>query len=107
MSSAPPASNDLRGQESGGPVTAALDGITTASQTCLVCGLEAAGEALESDSRIITNQPVVILLTDGRSNPRPASEAVDEAARLKANGVVIFTIGLGAELDELGVPCNA
>lgn len=39
-------------------------------------------------------------LTDGRSNPRPVAEAVEEAARLKALGRVIFTIGLGAELDD-------
>ncbi len=88
-------------------LTTALGTITTASQTCLVCGLEAAGEALESDGRIIANQPVVILLTDGRSNPRPASEAVDEAARLKADGVVIFTIGLGAELDDAALTAIA
>ncbi len=88
-------------------LTTALGTITTASQTCLVCGLEAAGEALASDSRIIANQPVVILLTDGRSNPRPASEAVDEAARLKADGVVIFTIGLGAELDDAALTAIA
>ncbi len=91
----------------GDALVSALDGITTASQTCLVCGLEAAGEALQSDSRIIANQPVVILLTDGRSNPSPASEAVDEAARLKADGVVIFTIGLGAELDDAALTAIA
>ncbi len=88
-------------------LTTALGTITTASQTCLVCGLEAAAEALESDSRIFANQPVVILLTDGRSNPRPASEAVDEAARLKADGVVIFTIGLGAVLDDAALTAIA
>ncbi len=93
--------------DDGVALVSALDGITTASQTCLVCGLEAAGEALASDSRIIANQPVVILLTDGRSNPRPASEAVDEAARLKADGVVIFTIGLGAELDDAALTAIA
>ncbi len=78
----------------------ALVGITTASQTCLVCGLEAAGEVLESEARLEANQPVIILLTDGRSNPRPVSEAVAEADRLKSDGAVIFTIGLGADLDD-------
>jgi uncharacterized protein YegL len=42
---------------------------------------------------------VIILLTDGRSNPDPAQLAVDEAARLKAGGVTLFAIGLGQELD--------
>ncbi len=78
----------------------ALDGITTASQTCIVCGLEAAGEVLDSDARVDDNQPVIILLTDGRSNPRPVAEAVDEADRMKSDGTVIFTIGLGEDLDD-------
>ncbi len=79
---------------------AALRSIATASQTCLVCGLEAAGVVLDGDERRAENQPIVVLMTDGRSNPRPAGEAVVEAAGLKARGVVVFTIGLGAELDE-------
>jgi hypothetical protein len=39
------------------------------------------------------------VLTDGLSNPRPASEAVERAAEAKAEGVVIHTIGLGDTLD--------
>ncbi len=70
------------------------------SQTCIVCGLKAASEVLESDARINSNEPVIILLTDGRSNPRPVSEAVTEADRLKEAGNVIFTIGLGDDLDD-------
>ncbi len=78
----------------------ALARLETASETCLVCGLEAASAALGSDARRPGNSAVVILLTDGRSNPRPASEAVEEATRLEALGHVIFTIGLGADLDD-------
>ncbi len=78
----------------------ALDRLDTASETCLVCGLEAAGAALVADARRPGNSAVVILLTDGRSNPRPASEAVEESDRLKALGHVIFTIGLGTDLDD-------
>ncbi len=33
------------------------------------------------------------------SAPRPASEAGDRAATAKARGVVVFTIGLGEDLD--------
>jgi hypothetical protein len=77
----------------------ALRGIATASETCLVCGLELAGEAFADEARVPANMPVVILLTDGRSNPRPVDEAVAEAARLKSEGAVIFTIGLGSDLD--------
>jgi hypothetical protein len=42
---------------------------------------------------------VLILLTDGRSNPRPAEEAVARAAAAKAAGVTVFTIGLGADVE--------
>jgi hypothetical protein len=39
------------------------------------------------------------VLTDGRSNPRPASEAEAAAGRAKAAGVTVFTIGLGEDVD--------
>ena len=42
---------------------------------------------------------MLVLLTDGRSNPEPAEVAVQRAAAAKADGVTIFTIGLGNELD--------
>lgn len=81
-------------------LTAALGAMTTDSETCLVCGLEAAGAVLDGDGRRSDNQPIVILMTDGRSNPRPVSEAVAAAARLEARGIAIFTIGFGSDLDE-------
>jgi Mg-chelatase subunit ChlD len=77
---------------------AALARITVAQQTCLPCAIEVGVQALASGApgaRVRT----LILLTDGRSNPRPASEAVARAAEAKASGVVIFAIGLGDELD--------
>ena len=77
----------------------ALASITPASQTCLVCGVDVAATELASDRRRADNTPVLILLTDGLSNPRPASEAVQRAAEAKAAGVVIHTIGLGDTLD--------
>lgn len=80
-------------------LASALAGIELAQQTCLVCAVAAADEELASERHITTNQPVMILLTDGRSNPRPAEEAVDRAGIAQARGVLIFTIGLGAELD--------
>ncbi|MCE7938942.1 MAG: VWA domain-containing protein, partial [Chloroflexi bacterium CFX6] len=44
-------------------------------------------------------QPAVVVLTDGRSNPRPAAEAVERAAAAKARGVAVFTVGLGDDVD--------
>ena len=78
---------------------AALGGIELASQTCLVCGVQVAAEELLAQ-REAGRASVLVLLTDGQSNPRPASEAVVAAAEAKAAGVTVFTIGLGAELDE-------
>jgi Mg-chelatase subunit ChlD len=54
---------------------------------------------LASDRRDLDNTPVMIVLTDGLSNPRPASEAVTRAGEAKRKGVVIYTIGLGDTLD--------
>lgn len=46
-----------------------------------------------------TRRPGEVMQTDGRSNPRPASEAVARAGEAKAAGVTVFTIGLGADID--------
>lgn len=75
----------------------ALNGIQAAPQTCLVCGMAAGEEVL--GRRQVGQLPVVVLLTDGRSNPQPAGEALARAAEAKAAGVVVFTIGLGEDLD--------
>ena len=64
-----------------------------------MCGVDAGANELASPRRRAANRPVLILLTDGRSNPRPASAAVDRAAEAKRAGVLIYTIGLGEELD--------
>lgn len=77
----------------------ALTGIETARQTCLLCAVDVGANELASARHKPANTPVLILLTDGQSNPRPASEAVARAAQAKQAGVVIFTIGLGADLD--------
>lgn len=78
----------------------ALASIATAPQTCIVCGLEAAIDELESVRGRPANNRVLVLLTDGRSSPRPISDAVAEASRGRAAGVLIYTVGLGADLEE-------
>jgi Ca-activated chloride channel family protein len=77
---------------------AALGAITPAPQTCLPCAVETGEEALGADPGLLRTRTIV-LLTDGRSNPRPVQEAVDRAAEAKARGIVIFTVGIGSELD--------
>lgn len=78
---------------------AALGDIQTAQQTCLVCAVDAAWAELASPRHAPDHAAVLVLLTDGRSNPRPVEEAVARAAAAKAAGVTIFTIGLGAEVE--------
>jgi collagen type VI alpha len=45
----------------------------------------------------------MILLTDGRSNPRPIEDAIAEAQAARDRGVLIFAIGLGTDLDVDGL----
>ena len=78
----------------------ALASLTSAPQTCIVCGMATGASELASTRSRVANAPVLILLTDGRSNPQPVTEAVARAAEAKAAGIRIYTIGLGADLDE-------
>ncbi len=78
---------------------AALRDASLGIQTCIPCAMEAAAAELAPPRRRDGNTPVIVLLTDGRSNPRPVAEAVDLAARAKDTGIVVYTIGLGDDLD--------
>jgi len=77
----------------------ALASIQPAPQTCLVCGVDVGSDEIVGDRRDPDNTPVLILLTDGLSNPRPASEAVERAREAHQAGVVVYTIGSGNTLD--------
>jgi Ca-activated chloride channel family protein len=81
-----------------GALESALSAITPATLTCLPCAVEAGEAALGSDPGSLRTR-TMILLTDGRSNPRPVQEAVDRAREAKNRGVIIFTVGIGSELD--------
>lgn len=78
----------------------ALAVIAPAAGTCIVCAVEAAAAELATARRQAGHAPVLVLLTDGRSNPQPAAEAVAGAAAAKATGIRVYTVGLGADLDE-------
>lgn len=82
-----------------GRLDRALAAIVTDRQTCLVCGVDAAMGVLDAAGHRPDRRALIVLLTDGRSNPRPASEAVARAAAAKATGAVIYTIGLGSDID--------
>jgi Mg-chelatase subunit ChlD/DNA-binding beta-propeller fold protein YncE len=64
-------------------------------------GLAAAGQALDGSSRADA-KPVLILLTDGihHDSPKGDQDVYDRAAELKARGALIYTIGLGQEIQE-------
>jgi Mg-chelatase subunit ChlD len=74
-----------------------------AEGTRLDLALTAGEAALHDPARIAANAPVVVLLTDGLPNrvptPAPAGSQEDTvlaaAARLKASGAQLFTIGVG------------
>ncbi|RIL07076.1 hypothetical protein DCC79_15030 [bacterium] len=76
----------------------ALGAIRVAPLTRLDLGVGTAHAELVGPRR----QPgvaVVILLTDGRANPVPVEAAVDAARLAKADGILVFTVGLGDDLD--------
>jgi Mg-chelatase subunit ChlD len=80
-------------------LNAALARVQLARETCLVCGVEVGDAELAGPRMVKEHAATMIVLTDGRSNPRPAREAVERAALAKARGVTVFTIGLGDDID--------
>lgn len=86
----------------------ALGAVALAPQTRLDRAVAVGVEALaDSVRRRAGNQPVLVLLTDGRANPVPIETAVAEAETAKAAGVTVFTIGLGEDLDADGLAAMA
>jgi len=77
----------------------ALQGIATAEKTRIHRGIEEAHRELSSRRHRDANVAVLVLLTDGRSNPEPADVAIASAAAAKADGILIVTIGLGDDVD--------
>ena len=41
----------------------------------------------------------MIVLTDGRANPVPVEVAAEKAEAIKADGVHLYTVGLGDEVE--------
>ncbi len=77
----------------------ALAAIAPAHGTRIDLGIAAAGGELLGEHRRPTNQAVMIVLTDGRADPVGPEAAVEAARLVKAAGVVVFTVGLGEDLD--------
>jgi Ca-activated chloride channel homolog len=62
-------------------------------------GIAVARDELAGPRKRAGNVPVMIVLTDGLNNPVPVDVAVAETARTKDAGVVLFTVGLGQDVD--------
>ena len=78
----------------------ALGLVSAKEQTCIYCGLETAATELGGPRHRADNAAVLLLLTDGRPNPRPASEVIELARAAKDRGIVIFAIGVGGDADQ-------
>jgi len=80
-------------------VSAALDQLAQATGTRIDAALDAGRAELTGPARRAENNAVLILLTDGEPTGT-TPEAVQAAAeRAKADGLLVFTIGLGADVD--------
>ncbi len=76
----------------------ALEGISAAAQTRIDLGIEAARIELLRDRP--DARKAMIVLTDGRANPVAPETVLAQAARAKAEGIILFGIGLGADVDR-------
>jgi len=76
-----------------------LGGIRNQEFTRIHLGLAAAHGLLTGARRVANHTPVVVMLTDGRSNPDPVSRALDAATALKADGITLYTVGLGEDVE--------
>ena len=77
----------------------ALNRIDVRLQTRIDLGVETAHGELMSERHRAGNERVMIVLTDGRANPVGPEVAVEKAQAAKSEGIVVFTIGLGEDLD--------
>lgn len=79
----------------------AIDAVRHEEYTRIDLGLQAAHQLLLASERRGVNTPVVILLTDGRSNPAFSRPLALEAARaIRADDIALYTIGLGEDADH-------
>jgi Mg-chelatase subunit ChlD len=75
----------------------ALQRIANDEFTRIDLGINRARAELWSSRRRTANQPVIVLLTDGKANPEPVETAIEEARLAKHEGATVFAIGLGSE----------
>ncbi|MCC7019844.1 MAG: VWA domain-containing protein [Ardenticatenales bacterium] len=81
---------------------AAVDGISPDTGTNLVDGLDEGRKMLASAGRRADARPVIIFLTDGRHSvgSPPITDLPRVVADVRAAGILVYTIGLGNDIDE-------
>ncbi len=77
----------------------ALESISVETESRIDLGIAAGRNELVSSRRKAGNGAAMIVLTDGRANPSSPIEAVRQAQIAKAAEIMIFTVGLGSDLD--------
>jgi Mg-chelatase subunit ChlD len=80
-------------------VKSAIDSITDGGSTAMGEGMADANDLLINHGRSSARK-VMIVLTDGETNAGSDQNGEDAIAYANANGVTIYTIGLGSSLDE-------
>jgi hypothetical protein len=80
-------------------VKSALQAVRTGPGTRIDLGLREARAALAPAFATPGRAKVIILLSDGMQNGAPAEALLVEAELAKAAGAIVFTIGLGADVD--------
>ncbi len=80
--------------------SAGLDRIVVAAGTRLDLALEAGRAELVGPNRRPDNNPVLILLTDGRPTGTTPDEVRRAGQRCREAGLLVFTIGLGEDVDR-------
>jgi hypothetical protein len=88
----------LPADERAAVIEAAIRNLTSRSGTHIDKGLRTALAELQSPRHLERNMSVMILLTDGVQTGTPGEE-LRAAAEVRAAGVRLYTIGLGADVD--------
>jgi Mg-chelatase subunit ChlD len=81
-------------------VQAAIAGLESRLGTRMDLGLDVALAEQRSPRRVEGNDPVVILLTDGMQTSGPPDAHFAASARVRGAGVILYAIGLGADVDQ-------
>ncbi|WP_319506300.1 VWA domain-containing protein [uncultured Methanolobus sp.] len=80
-------------------VKSAIDTIDDGGYTAMGEGMADANDLLIDHGRSGTRK-VMVVLTDGETNTGDDQDGEDAIAEANANGITIYTIGLGSSLDE-------